>query len=121
MLPISKGGLNILKLVDRFKEYERLVQLSSPLSLYLPEVETKQQQIEHEFKKEELDIKSKKTIVKSGMNKNDARSLDLANEKRALSRFNAMPLQLYQSNLTKSELSNGIALRHGWNPLKMPL
>ena len=44
-LPISEGGLNILKPEDRFEEYERSVQLSSPLSLSLPEAELKQQQI----------------------------------------------------------------------------
>ena len=39
LLPIEEGGLKILKPEDRFKKYERSVQLSSLLSLSLPEAE----------------------------------------------------------------------------------
>ena len=71
-LPIREGGLNILKPDDTLIEYERSVQLSSPLSVSLPEAELKQQQIIHEIKKEkELAIKSKKTRIKSEFNKNE--------------------------------------------------
>ena len=69
-LPMREGGLNILKPEDRFKEYERSIQLSSPLSLSLPEAELKQQQIIQKINKEnELAIKSKKTRIKSELNK----------------------------------------------------
>ena len=54
-----QGGLSILKPEDRFKEYERSVQLSHPLSL--PEVELQQQQFVYEIRKEkEFDIKLKR-------------------------------------------------------------
>ena len=115
---VREGGLNILKPEDRLKEYERSVQLSSPLSLSLPEAELKQQQI---IKKEkELAIKSKKTIIKSQLNKNEIRSPDLASEKGASSWLKAMPLKRYHFGLTKSEFRDGVSLRYGWDPVNMP-
>ena len=98
------------------KEYERYVQLSSPLSLSLPEVEIKQQQIIREIKKEkELAIKSKKNRIKSELNKNEIRSLDLASEKGASSWLNAMSLKRYHFKLTESEYRDGIAVRNSWD------
>ena len=96
--------------------------MSSPLSLSLPEAELKQQKILHQIKTEkELSIKSKKMRTKSELNKNETRSLDLGSEKGELSWLNAMPLKLYHFGLTKSEFRDGIALRYGWDPVKMPL
>ena len=71
---IWEGGMNILKPEDRFKEYERSVQLSGPLSLYLPEAKLKQQQIIKEIIKEiELAIELIKTRIKSELNTNEIR------------------------------------------------
>ena len=95
-LPKKEGGMNIIEPEDRFKEYERSVQLSSLLSLSLPEAELKQQQIIQETKIEkELAIKSKKTKNRSALNKNEIRSLDLGCEKGASSCLNDIPLKRY--------------------------
>ena len=120
-LPRREGGLNIIKPEDRLKEYERSVQLSSPLSIFLSEVKLKQQQIILEIKKKkELAIKSKWTRIKSELNKKEIRPLDSASEKSTSSWLNAMPMKRYHFDLTKSEFRDGIALRYGWVPVKMP-
>ena len=56
------------------------------------------------------------------MNKNEIRSLDLANEKGASNWLNDMPLKRYHFDLTKGKFRFrvGIALRYGWDPVKMP-
>ena len=85
-LPIREGGLNILISNDRLNEYERSIQLSRLLSLSPPDAELKQQEIKHEIKKEKgLAIKSKKTRIKSKLDTNEIRSLDLARKKGASS------------------------------------
>ena len=112
--------MNILQHQHRFKEYGRSVQLSCPLSLFLPEAELKQQQIMQQIKKEGACFQIKKTKFKSELNINEICSIDLASEKGASSWLNAMPLKRYQFHLTKSEFhDDGIALLYGWDPDNM--
>ena len=68
----------------------------------------------------QLAIKSKKTRIKSKLNENEIRSLDLSSEKGGSSWSNAMPLKRYHFDLMKTEYRDGIALRYGWEPVKMP-
>ena len=35
-------------------------------------------------------------------------------------RLNALPLKIYHFDLTKGEFRDGIALRYGWNPVRLP-
>ena len=104
LLSISEGDLSILKREGSFKEYELSVELSSPISLSLPEAELTQQQIILEIKKEkELGNKSKKkTRNKSELKKNTIRSLELASEKGALSWWHTIPLKRYIFELANS-------------------
>ena len=87
----------------------------------IPYAEQKQQQIIQKMKKEkELGIKSKKTITKNELTKNEIHPLDLASEKRVLSWLNFMPLKRYHFELTKSEFCDGVAVSYGCGPVKMP-
>ena len=60
------------------------------------------------------------TGFRSELNKNEIRLLDLASEKGASIRLNALPLMRYHFDLTKSEFRDGIALRNCWYTVKMP-
>ena len=65
-------------------------------------------------------IKIKKANMKKNIDDNTAYALDLAMEKGASCWLNALPLKKYNFDLTKSEFRDGIALRYGWDPVKMP-
>ena len=112
-MPIREGDLNILKQEVLLKEYERLVQLSSPFSLSLPEAELKQQNIHETKRRKSLLSNQKQTRIKDEMNKNEIRSLDLASETVTPSWLNSMPLKRYHFDLTKREFRDGNALRYG--------
>ena len=73
--------------------------------------------------RKELDvaIKSRKTKVKSEVNKNEICSLDFASEKEESSWFSVIPLKRYNFDLTKSDFRDVLSLRYGWDPVKMPL
>ena len=49
-----------------------------------------------------------------------ASSLDLAMEKEGSCWLNAPPMKRYHFNLTKGEFREEIALRYGWDPVKLP-
>ena len=56
----------------------------------------------------------------SELNKKEIRSFDLASEKVVSNWLNAMTSKRYYFLLTKSEFRDGIAVRFGWDPVKMP-
>ena len=119
-MPIKEDVLYIRKPEDRFRKYEQSFQLSILVYISLPEGNLKQQQFKHEKKKKELGLKSEKTQIRSKMNKKQFCSLELANQKGASSWLNATPLKQYHFDLAESEFRDGIALRYGWEPVKMP-
>ena len=47
-------------------------------------------------------------------------AIKLAKEKGASCWLNALPLKKDHFDLTKSEFRDGIALRYGWEPVKLP-
>ena len=98
----------IINSEDRFKEYERSIELSSPLSRSLPEAELRHQQIINKIKTEkELAVISKETRIESELNKNEIHSLDLDSEKGESIWLNAMSLKGYHFDLTKSKFRDG--------------
>ena len=50
----------------------------------------------------------------------EAYSLNLAREKAASCWLNALPLKRYHFGLTKGAFRDGISLRYGWDPVKLP-
>ena len=48
------------------------------------------------------------------------RCMDLAKEKGASSWLEALPIQEHQFNLSKSEFRDGLCLRYGWTPARLP-
>ena len=63
---------------------------------------------------------AKKLAIKDLINDKEAYSLDLAMEKGASCWLNALPLKRYHFDLTKGEFRDGIALRYGRDPVKLP-
>ena len=47
-------------------------------------------------------------------------AMKLSREKGASCWLNVLPLKKYHFDLTKSEFRDGIALRYGWEPVKLP-
>ena len=62
----------------------------------------------------------KKLAIKDLINDKEAYSLNLAMEKGAPCWLNALPLKRYHFDLTKGEFRDGMALRYGWDPVKLP-
>ena len=56
----------------------------------------------------------------SELNKSKIRSPDIAGEKGVSNWLNAMPVNQYHFDLTKSEFRDAFALCCGWDPVKMP-
>ena len=59
-------------------------------------------------------------FLKDRLHENQRYALDLAAEKGASSWLNTLPLKRYHFDLTKTEFRDGLALRFGWEPLKIP-
>ena len=119
-LPVREGGLNILTPDDREHEYERSIKITKPFE-EAEDIETAQNRIISSIKREkESQLKTKKHEIRSVLTEAEAYSLNLAMEKGSSCWLNALPLKRYNFDLTKSEFRDGIALRYGWEPLKMP-
>ena len=110
LLTIREGDINFVRYEDRFKERERSFILSAP------EAKTKQQTFINVRKKEKLDIKGKKTPLKTKVNKNKFRSFHFW--KRAWSLFDTILLIWCHLDITKSEFNDGIPFRYVWDPVK---
>ena len=63
----------------------------------------------------------KNTNLINSLNETDKYAIDLASEKGASYRLNALPQSRYNFNLNKAEFRDGIYLRYGWEPTKTPL
>ena len=68
------------------------------------------------YKKRQL----KMTFLKDRLHENQLYALDLAAEKGASSWLNTLPVKRYHFDLTKTEIRDGLALRYGWESLKIP-
>ena len=121
-LPLKEGGLNILLPEDRANEYERSIRVCEPLqNQNAIEAEFYQEKILQKIRKEKQEQAiAKKLAIKDLINDKEAYSLDLAMEKGASCWLNALPLKRYHFDLTKGEFRDGIALRYGWDPVKLP-
>ena len=121
-LPVREGGLNILQPEDRVDDYTRSKLLSDPLAMNeTMNAEVEQERFMQKIRKDKQSyIKIKKANMKKNIDDNTAYALDLAMEKGASCWLNALPLKKYNFDLTKSEFRDGIALRYGWDPVKMP-
>ena len=121
-LPLKEGGLNILLPEDRANEYERSIRVCEPLqNQNAIDAEFYQEKILQKIRKEKQEQAiAKKLAIKDLINDKEAYSLDLAMEKGASCWLNALPLKRYHFDLTKGEFRDGIALRYGWDPVKLP-
>ena len=100
---LGEGRLIIIKTEYCFKYYEPSIQFAGLISLSLPEAKLTHKQIINELEKEkEIDIKSKKTIIKSQVIKNEISKLELTIEKRASCWLSAVPLSPCHYHLTKA-------------------
>ena len=72
------------------------------------------------IRKKQVQARLKKLTIKNLIKDKKAYSLDLAMEKGASCWLNALPFKRYYFDLTKVEFREGIALRYGWDPLKLP-
>ena len=80
-----------------------------------------QTRIINNIKKEKIEIsKSKKDQIDTLLTQDEEYAMKLSKEKGASCWLNALPLKKYHFNLTKSEFRDGIALRYGWEPVKLP-
>ena len=121
-LPLKEGGLSILLPEDRANKYERSIRIYEPLQNHNAiDAEFHQEKILQKIRKEEQEqARAKKLAIKDLINDKEAYSLDLAMEKGASCWLNALPLKRYHFDLTKGEFRDGIALRYGWDPVKLP-
>ena len=73
------------------------------------------------IKKEKVEkSKSKKNEIENMLTQDEKYAMKLSREKGASCWLNALPLKKYHFDLTKSEFRDGIALRYGWEPVKLP-
>ena len=87
----------------------------------LTNAEVEQERLIQKIRKDKQScIKMKKTKLKENIDDNTAYALDLAMEKGASCWLNALPLKKYNFDLSKGNFRDGIALRYGWDPVKMP-
>ena len=122
-LPLKMGGLNI-KLPS---DHESYLEWSEETSLVLESKDpvtaiTQQEKICTKIKKLKTDrTNRKKTNLMNSLDETDKYAIDLASEKGSSNWLNALPLNRYNFNLNKSDFRDGIYLRYGWEPTKIPL
>ena len=122
-LPVRKGGLSILLPEDRAHEYERSLKITKPFENMHDhtDIDAEQMQIAKNIKREKIEMsKSKENEIDALLTKDEKYAIKLAKEKGASCWLNALPLKKYHFDLTKSEFRDGIALRYGWEPVKLP-
>ena len=121
-LPIKDGGLNILMPDDRTHEYAHSKRMTEPfLENDAIAISTGQIAIAESIRKEKRNLlKLKRDHLIDDLDVNQKYSLELASEKGSSSWIHALPLQRYNFELSKSEFRDGIALRYGWDPKKIP-
>ena len=118
-LPVRGGGLNIITPKDRAQEYNR----SKAIAAFLyddgePDAEGCQAKLADVIKKEKaLTQKENINLIQESCNYSLRHTLDLA-KKGASCWLNALPLNKYHFDLTKSEFRDGTALRYGWKALR---
>ena len=120
-LPVREGGLNISLPEDNEKEYERSRLITSPFNEPSIDSEQNQERLIQLIKVDkEKTMQDKKQKIHDMLSDSDSYAISLAKEKGASCWLNAMPLKRYNFDLTKSEFRDGIALRYGWDPVKLP-
>ena len=122
-LPVREGGLSILLPEDRAHEYERSLKITKPFENMNDhtDIDAEQMQIAKNIKREKTEIsKSKENEIDALLTEDEKYAIKLAKEKCASCWLNALPLKKYHFDLTKSEFRDGIALRYGWEPVKLP-
>ena len=122
-LPVREGGLSILLHEDKANEYERSLKITKPFENMNDhtDIDAEQMQIAKNIKREKAEIsKSKQNEIDALLTEDEMYAIKLATEKGASCWLNALPLKKYHFDLTKSEFRDGIALRYGWEPVKLP-
>ena len=85
------------------------------------DIDAEQVQIAKNIKREKTEIsKSKENEIDALLTEDEKYAIKLAKEKGASCWLDALPLKKYHFDLTKSEFRDGIALRYGWEPVKLP-
>ena len=128
-LPTRLGGLGITNPVEMSDgQFDASKRITAPLMALVVQQEAFLGEVREEAEKTRQLIRSERRLeqaraaehLRERLSPNFQRCMDLAKEKGGSSWLEALPVQEHQFNLSKNEFRDGLCLRYGWTPDRLP-